>query len=128
MNHRSNPQRGSFRSRWRTEVIQTNLVPDSVKLLLLVMCDHSMDERGYVSIPRAELSEMLQRHPSRVSERLDTAIKAGLLSVVRRGYLGHTAEYRACRPDLNGYRETVTIAETPKIGKHATPEWLPDGQ
>lgn len=76
--------------------------------------------------PAPRLAEMLQRHPSRVSERIDLAIKAGFLSVVKRGYLGHTAEYRACRPDLNGYRKTVSIITNPKVGKHATPECLPD--
>lgn len=118
--------RGTFVARWRTEVFKTSAVPDSVKVLMLLLAEF-MTERGYVSVPRPKLAELLGRHPSRVSERIDLAIKAGILDVSKRGYLGHTAQYQALLPGLDGYRKTVSIRRS-KNGKHATPEWLPDGQ
>src|SRR5262245_50379923 len=61
------------------------------------MCDH-MRQDGYVSVPRRELAKMLGCHERKVSEHIAAAVNAGLLARVSRGYVGHTAVFRAVLP------------------------------
>lgn len=91
-----NPRHG-HRDKWRVEILRTSRVPDSVRVVLLVMHDY-MTDAGYVSVPRSKLAEILNRSPRRVTERIKTAIDAGLLAVVQSGRPGQTARYMAVMP------------------------------
>ena len=95
--------RERLRNRWRREMLATHTITEGVKLLLLVMCDY-MNADGYVSVPRSELARILGRHPSKVSDRVKAARRAGWLTIVSGGWRGHTAVYRASVPHRNGYR------------------------
>lgn len=85
------------RGRWLRYVYATARVPDSVRVLLLVMAEH-MDEDGRVEIGRNELAALLSRQPRRVSARLAEAIEAGLLTQVRRGARGKVSIFQTSIP------------------------------
>lgn len=86
--------RRSLRDRWRVEVIRSPHITDSTRVLLLVLAD-DMREDGYVSVPRDQLAERLDRTERKVSQRLADAVEARLLDRVVRGQKGRTAVYRA---------------------------------
>jgi hypothetical protein len=90
-------RRPSLKPRWRRHVLGTGAITDAVRVLLLLLVDY-MDERGYVSVPRAELAALLRKHPNRITERIMAARRAGLLDTVSRAHPGRTAVYRAVLP------------------------------
>ena len=86
------------RGRWLRYVYATARVPDSVRVLLLVMAEH-MDEDGRVEIGRDDLAALLSRAPQRISGRCSKAIEAGLLQQVRRGTRGAKSVFQAVFPE-----------------------------
>ena len=143
---------GTVRGRWLRCVYATARVPDSVRVLLLVLAEH-MDDDGRVEVGRDELASMLSRAPRRISERLADAIGAGLLTQTRRGSPGRSAAYEAAFPEgeqvtPGGHllpRKQVTISSTPSKetdrprgshlseetddprGSRERPDWCPPG-
>lgn len=100
-------------------MLRTSTLTDSVKLLLVVLAD-GMDERGSVSIPRDDLAARLGRSPRRITERIQSARKAGWLDTLGRAYPGRTAVYRATFPSPIGGRSVATIR-----GADGGPPFLP---
>ncbi|ADH69840.1 Uncharacterised protein [Nocardiopsis dassonvillei] len=94
---------GTVRGRWLRCVYATARVPDSVRVLLLVLAEH-MDDDGRVEVGRDELATLLSRSPQRVSTRLSDAVGAGLLHQVRRGNRGAKSAFQALIPE----EESVT--------------------
>jgi hypothetical protein len=86
------------RGRWLRYIYATARVPDSVRVLLLVMAEH-MDEDGRVEIGRDDLAALLSRAPQRISGRCSKAIEAGLLQQVRRGTRGAKSVFQAVLPE-----------------------------
>jgi hypothetical protein len=64
--------------RWRRAVFRDRRITDSPRVLALALAD-VMDERGYVTIDRAELAEQLGVYRTRADERLKALRDAGLL-------------------------------------------------
>ncbi len=91
--------RTDLRERWRVEVWRSPAVTDSVRVLLVLLAEH-MCADGYVSVPRKALAERLGRTPRRITERLELAVSAGLLTRVESGKPGRTATYRALMPEV----------------------------
>ncbi len=110
----------TVRDRWLQQVWTTTLVPDSVRIVLLLMGQH-MTADGYVSTPRAQLADELKRSPRRITERIQLARDAGLLDVVVVGRPGMTAVYAAkiradgwcARPHLSHGAESSTPGGAP---------------
>jgi hypothetical protein len=90
----------SRRDEWRTEVIRSSLISDSVRVVLLVLAD-TMTDTGCVSVPRSRIAAAINRSPRRVTERLELAREAGYLAITRAGKPGQTAAYMARLPDLS---------------------------
>jgi hypothetical protein len=86
---------GTFRAHWANEVLRTPLVTESIKLLLMSIAIEDMDEAGVFSVPREMLAVRVGRGKARISERLQTAVDAGLLVRVSEGKRGSTAVYAA---------------------------------
>ncbi|OOC56472.1 MULTISPECIES: hypothetical protein [Nocardiopsis] len=105
----------TVRGRWLRYVYATARVPDSVRVLLLVLAEH-MDEDGRVEVSRDDLAALLSRAPRRISARLADAVAAGLLTQVRRGARGRPSAYQAALPD--GLR--VTPGQHMLPGKQVT--------
>lgn len=86
------------RERWITEVLRTDAVGLSCKVVLLAMSRH-MTERGRVSWPRDKIAaEVGLATPQRVTDRIAEAKRAGLIDVVHSGHKGMTATYEAMLP------------------------------
>jgi len=83
------------------EILRASKIPDSVRVVLLVMHDY-MTDAGYVSVPRSKLAEILNRSPRRITERIKAAVDAGLLDVIQAGRPGRTARYMAVIPTKDG--------------------------
>lgn len=107
----SQQPRRSLRSRWLPKVYLAP-VSDGTKLLLVLLAE-SMNENGYVSVPRDELAQKLGRHKAKVSARLKEAVDARLLDRVVAGHKGTTAVYRAMIP---------TVQSVPHGGDAKTPK------
>ncbi len=92
--------RRTVREAWLAEVRRSPEIGDGCRVLLLTMAAEGMTEKGYTSIPRARLAELLDRHPQRITERIGEAIKKGFLVRVGDGkaYQGKTAQYAANLP------------------------------
>jgi hypothetical protein len=125
--------RRGFRDRWRAEVIRSTTIPDSTKVLLIVLAD-TMTDAGMVSVPRTALAKALNRSPKRVTERIKLAHEAGYLDTVRSGKPGRTAEYQAVLPgESHGAPvrtnrvvrfqgpSMVQPSAPPKLGQHGAP-------
>jgi len=91
--------RQSLSARWQAEVWKSTDITDGCRVLLLALVPR-MDAKGYVSVPRAELTNLLGRNERRIAERIDQALAAGFLDRVRRGQKGVTAVYRVTVPDV----------------------------
>lgn len=116
--------RPPLRTTWRRLVLRTHAITDATRVVLLVLADE-MRQDGYVSVPRKDIAARLGRSERRVQQRIADAREAGLLTVIRPGYRGHTAEYRAVLPD-----ERVTVSSTLSRAGFRHPfsgEWVPPG-
>ncbi|MCH1867077.1 hypothetical protein [Nocardioides sp. CFH 31398] len=67
------------------------------RVLLLRLAD-SMNARGIVSVPRAQLADEFGVHTSGITERIKLARDLGFLDIVRRGRPGVTAVYQGLIP------------------------------
>lgn len=112
---------GTFRDAWRREVLRSGLIPDSVRVLLLVMADH-IQGKDRISVPRNRLSEILGRSPQRITERIQLACEAGFLDRVSLGKPGRTAVYQALLPSSKGPR-----VRTSRKGPDHRYHWGPPG-
>lgn len=88
---------GTYRGRWQDEVFGTPHVSAEVKVMLLAM-SLEMDDAGCAAIPRDELAQLLRCHPRKVSEKIKTAIDAGVLRRTARGNNGRTAQFQGVIP------------------------------
>ncbi|WP_152521144.1 hypothetical protein [Nocardiopsis ganjiahuensis] len=86
------------RGQWLRYVYATSRVPDSVRVLLLVLAEH-MGNDGRVEVSRDDLAVLLSRAPQRISGRYSQAIEAGLLQQVRRGTRGAKSVFQAVLPE-----------------------------
>jgi hypothetical protein len=84
--------RRTLRDAWLVDVRCSSEIGDACRVLLLTMAAEGMTERGYVSIPRTKLADLLGRHPQRVTERIGEAIKAGYLVRLKAGHRGRNGE------------------------------------
>jgi hypothetical protein len=86
---------------WRREVFRSKspAMTPAVKVLCLYLADHARGKDLRISVPRERMAKDLGIHKARVAERLAKASEAGFLFSVSKGYLGHTAVYRALFPD-----------------------------
>jgi hypothetical protein len=75
---------------------------------MLTVMYFRMTEKGYVSMPRTELADILGVDTRQITRWIREAIDARLLDKVGGGYRGRTAEYAAVIPCL-------------KVGCHAPP-------
>ncbi|MGY1778769.1 hypothetical protein [Geodermatophilus sp. SYSU D01036] len=95
------------RERWIAEVLRTEAVNNSCKVVLFAMYRH-MTEAGRVSYPRERLAaEVGFKNPQRVTDRIKEAKDAGLIDVVHSGYRGMTATYEAMLPRPKAPRSGV---------------------
>jgi hypothetical protein len=104
-----------MRGRWLRCVYATARVPDSVRVLLLVLAEH-MDDDGRVEVGRDELATLLSRAPQRISTRLSDAMGAGLLRQARRGNRGAKSVFQALLPEA----ESVTPGGDTLPGKQVS--------
>jgi hypothetical protein len=88
---------GTYRGRWQDEVLGTPHCSAEVKVLLLAM-SLQMDDAGCAAIPRDDLAVLLRCHPRKVTEKIKTAIDAGLLRRTARGNNGRTAQFQGVIP------------------------------
>lgn len=120
--------RRTVRDAWLEDVRRSTDIGDACRVLLMTMAAEGMTEKGYTSIPRTKLAELLGRHPQRVTERIGEAIKAGFLVRVGDAYEGKTASYAANFPTSRGNGRAVT-SQTPGTprgnGSAVTSERLP---
>lgn len=101
--------RRAVREAWLAEVRRSTEIGDACRVLLLTMAAEGMTEKGYVSIPRTKLADLLGRHPQRITERIGEAIKAGfLVRVGGKAYEGKTANYAANFPPSRGNGKSVS--------------------
>ena len=102
------------RTRWVAAVRRSPEIGDACRVLLLTMAAEGMTQRGYVSIPRANLATMLDRHPQRITERIGEAIKRGFLVRIGSAHEGMTASYAASFPTAraNGSAVSSCASET----------------
>jgi hypothetical protein len=97
------------RNVWVAEVRRSTEIGDACRVLLLTMAAEGMTEKGYVSIPRARLAELLNRHPQRITERIAEAVKVGfLVRVGGKAHEGKTASFAANFPPSRGNGRAVT--------------------
>jgi hypothetical protein len=80
-------------SDWRRAVYASRRLPDSVRVLLLLLADHMGADRR-VSIPRTDLAAMLGISERRVTQRVTEAHTHGFLTTIVRGQKGVTAIYQ----------------------------------
>ena len=99
--------RAGLRERWVKVVLETTLVTDQVKLVLIALST-SMTDAGYVSVPREHIAQMLGKHPARITAALAAAREAGLLDRNGGGYRGRTAQYIAVLPTPSGQQRHTT--------------------
>lgn len=95
--------RRTVRESWVADVRRSTEIGDACRVLLLTMATEGMTEKGYASIPRAKLADLLGRHPQRVTDRIAEAVRVGFL--VRVGgpaHEGKTATYAASFPTPRG--------------------------
>ncbi len=74
------------------------LIKDNTRVLLLLLADHMKADRT-VSVPQEKLADHIGRSKRRVTERVTAAHKAGFLSTIAGGYVGHTAVYQGLFPN-----------------------------
>jgi len=103
---------------WRRAVYRSG-VSDRAKVLLLFMADHMRSNR-HVSIPRAKMAAELNVRERRVTERITEAHRAGFLSTVSAGYIGHTAIYQGLFPDAESGRDARPLSGS-KSGSSTSP-------
>lgn len=101
--------RRSLKSRWKAKVFMTGLVSAEVKVTLLALADE-MAENGYVSVPMTRMVKRLDRRERLILRHYASAIEAGLIARVSRGYEGHTAVYQAMLPDPQRVSSTSTLS------------------
>jgi hypothetical protein len=116
------------------EIFRTPSVSAEVKVFLLFLAHYEMDAKGVISVPRDVLAERTRCHPSKVTEKLKSAIDAGLLKLVVRGQKYRTSVYSAVVPDspqVTGNRSPETPAQgtgsrspeaAPQVTKKRSPE------
>lgn len=102
-------RRRGLRDRWADEVERSDRIGNACRVLLLAMA-RRMTDAGSVSIPREQLAEMLNTYPSRITERIVEAKRAGLLDQTGGGYRGRTASYVAVLPAKKVTGERSPIA------------------
>ncbi len=102
-------RRRGLRDRWADEVERSDRIGNACRVLLLAMA-RRMTDAGSVSIPREQLAEMLNTYPSRITERIVEAKRAGLLDQTGGGYRGRTASYVAVLPARKVTGERSPIA------------------
>jgi hypothetical protein len=90
--------RRNLRDRWLPHVLAGSGGADYGCRLMLTLMHGRMTAKGYVSIPRTELADILGVHPSQITRWTSEAVRAGLLERVGGGYHGRTAEYCAVIP------------------------------
>ncbi len=116
--------RTPIKSRWYREVVRSPLISDSVRVLLLVLHE-DMSADGFVSVPRTQLAERLNKNPRRIAERFEQAVAAGFLDRTRAGRPTVTAEYKAMLPDAGTKR--VRPSSSKPIERLMKPEDERDG-
>jgi hypothetical protein len=67
---------------------------------MLTVMYFGMTEKGYVSVPRTELADILGVDSRQITRWIREAIDARLLDKVGGGYHGRTAEFGAVIPTL----------------------------
>jgi hypothetical protein len=91
---------------------------------MLTVMHGRMTERGYVSIPREDLAEVLGVHSSQITKWTKEAIAAGLLDKVGGGYHGRSAEFCAVLPTTQRVRDSAPNSdpgEAPKVTSFGSP-------
>jgi hypothetical protein len=90
--------RKSWRDEWRAAVLKDPRISNACRVLMLVLAD-MMRGDGYICRSRSELARVLGVHPSRITQRLNEAVDAGILARIVEGKPGRLAVYQAMRPD-----------------------------
>lgn len=111
--------RRAVRDRWIVEVLRSDRIDAACRVLMLALAT-SMTEKGAVSVPRDILAAMLDRHPSRITERIVEAKRAGLLDQTGRGHRGRSATYQAVLPSGKVTGERSPMAR--KVTGERSPE------
>jgi hypothetical protein len=124
------------RDRWLTEVLRTDELNNSCKLVLVAM-SRQMDEKGRVRYPREKLAaDVGLKTVQRVTDRIKEAKEAGFLIADGGGINGTVAQYYAQIPGTplrgtssrgrgNGSRGTRN--GVPDSGQEAAPGTPPRG-
>lgn len=94
---------------WRRAVFASGVLSDRTKVLLLLMADH-MGTHRKVSVPRSTLAAKLGKTERRITERITEAHRAGFLSTISAGYVGHTAVYEGTFPDAESGRDVRPLS------------------
>lgn len=99
---------------WRREVFRTQSkdMTAATKVLCLYLADHARASDLRISVPRERIADDLGVHKARVAERLARAVEGGFLTSMSKGYLGHTAVYRATFPEVIESRPCVQQSGT----------------
>jgi hypothetical protein len=105
---------GTFRGRWVDEVFRSPLISDAVRVALLALVP-DMDDAGCVSVAREDLAERIGRGKARITERLQSAVDAGLLERTAAGRRGQVAEYVASLPIGSAYPDPNETEQGPPI-------------
>jgi hypothetical protein len=91
-------RRKGVRDRWLPHVLDGHTGAGFGCRLMLTVMYFRMTEKGYVSIARTALADMLGVHPSQITKWTKEAIDVGLLQKVGGGYPGRTAWFVAVIP------------------------------
>jgi hypothetical protein len=91
-------RRKGLRDRWLPHVLDGHTGASYGCRLMLTVMYFRMTEKGYVSVPRTELADILGVGDRQVTRWIREAIDARLLDKVGGGYHGRTAEYAAVIP------------------------------
>lgn len=90
----------TVRDRWIGEVLRTPHLTDAVRVALLALAHHEMDDAGIAEFRLNELGEWIGRHYKRGGDRISAAIAAGFLERISRGQRNGRGRYRATFPAL----------------------------
>jgi hypothetical protein len=91
-------RRKGIRDRWLPHVLSGHSGAGFGCRLMLTVMHSRMTEKGYVSISRTVLADMLSVHPSQITKWTKEAVDVGLLQKIGGGYHGRTSWFVAVIP------------------------------
>jgi len=91
-------RRNGVRDRWLPHALDGRTEAGYGCRLMLAAMHTRMSDKGYVSVPRTVLADLLGVHPSQITKWTKEAVDVGLLQKIGGGYHGRTAWFVAVIP------------------------------